>query len=105
MIKIKSIRFFNHEIFGDKEFDFSVGNKIPDVIVFAGENGSGKTRLLEEISNACNYTYYVSESQINKDNLVYEVKLDLNSENYVNMYSPEEKINMATLYYISRWYL
>ena len=57
MIKIKSITFFNHVIFGDQTFDFTIdGNTAVDNIIIAGENGIGKTKFLEELYNISNQT-------------------------------------------------
>lgn len=47
MPRIKSLEFKNHPIFGSTTFDFCRPSGEPaENIVFAGENGSGKTRLL-----------------------------------------------------------
>ncbi|MBZ9633335.1 AAA family ATPase [Clostridium sp. FP1] len=49
-MKIEKIKFHNHEILGDLEVDFQDKNgKNLDIIVFIGENGSGKTSLLKSI--------------------------------------------------------
>lgn len=51
-MKIKKIKIQNDPIFGTAEFDFTDNTgKIMDNIVLAGENGCGKTRLLNIIYN------------------------------------------------------
>lgn len=49
-MKIKSIDFINHKILGTIKFDFAIESGIiADTIIIAGENGTGKTALLEAI--------------------------------------------------------
>jgi energy-coupling factor transporter ATP-binding protein EcfA2 len=52
-MKIKTIEFTNHPIFGNKKFSFfnKETNRIYETILFAGENGSGKTSLLLFLDN------------------------------------------------------
>lgn len=56
MIKIKSIKFKTHPILGNLHLDFCDKNGNPaDTIIIAGENGTGKTTVLEEIYKIMNY--------------------------------------------------
>ena len=49
-MKIKSIEFKNHKILGDLKLDFTLDDgKIADTIIFAGENGTGKTTIINTI--------------------------------------------------------
>lgn len=49
-MRIRSIAFENHPILGDLSFDFTDANgNIVDTIIIAGENGCGKTALLNEL--------------------------------------------------------
>lgn len=58
MIKIKSIKFKDHDILGNLELDFCDKNGNPaDTIIIAGENGTGKTTILEEIKNILEYNF------------------------------------------------
>lgn len=55
-MKIKKIKWNNHPILGNLELDFinaTNGNPF-DTILFAGENGTGKTTILESISTFLN---------------------------------------------------
>jgi predicted ATP-binding protein involved in virulence len=55
-MKIKKVKWSNHPVLGDLEIDFtntSTGKPF-DTIVFAGENGSGKTTILGAISEFLN---------------------------------------------------
>lgn len=59
MIRIKSIQFFNHHIFENQIFDFTIDEINPvNNIIIAGENGCGKTKLLEELYNASNTLFF-----------------------------------------------
>lgn len=49
-VKIKSIRFQNFKAFDDATFDFVNDGKCLDFICFHGQNGSGKTTILETIT-------------------------------------------------------
>ncbi|MDP1727976.1 MAG: AAA family ATPase [Bacteroidota bacterium] len=55
-MKIKKVKWKNHPILGDLELDFidtTTGDPF-DTIIFAGENGTGKTTILESISTFLN---------------------------------------------------
>ncbi|MFQ6371445.1 AAA family ATPase [Shewanella sp. YIC-542] len=70
-MKIIEVKWKNHPVLGDLHLDFSnVSTHKPySTIVFAGENGTGKSTILEEISNFLNlgsfeyfeYISYVTE--------------------------------------------
>lgn len=54
-MKIKKIELINNPLFGNQEFDFTDNDGIVyDNVVLAGENGSGKTQLLNIIYDFCN---------------------------------------------------
>lgn len=55
MIKIKRIKFYNHNILGDLDLDFCDSNGNPyNNVILAGENGSGKSTVLNFIYNLFN---------------------------------------------------
>ncbi|MGD9555016.1 MAG: AAA family ATPase [Arcobacteraceae bacterium] len=72
-MKIKKIKWNNHPILGDLELDFmnNITGKPYDNIIFAGENGTGKTTILESLSIFLNlgsfeyfeYIEYIVDSQ------------------------------------------
>lgn len=60
---IKSIDLKNNEIFGDIHFDFCDSNGIPyQTVIFAGENGSGKSAVLNIIYSFCETMYSLKSS-------------------------------------------
>ena len=91
MIKIKSIKFKDHDILGDLELDFCDKDGNPaDTIIIAGENGTGKTTILEEIEKILTYNFdkNVSYEIVNNGNIFkYENGQFWNNNNSVN-YSP-----------------
>jgi ABC-type cobalamin/Fe3+-siderophores transport system ATPase subunit len=48
-MKIKSIEFKNHKVLKDLKLDFDTSGHINDISLLIGENGCGKTIILEEI--------------------------------------------------------
>lgn len=96
MIKIKSIKFFNHKIFGNQKFDFTKDgvNPVKNIII-AGENGSGKTKLLEELYNISNAKFYVYNNTYS--NKTHEIIIDISTENYYNFNDENQKVNNAIL--------
>jgi hypothetical protein len=81
MIKLKKIKFYNNKIFKEQEFDFTINNSSVKNIILAGENGTGKTKLLEELYNALQF------STLTYDNIIYEqpsyeLHFDISSLNY-----------------------
>jgi len=58
-MKIRKIEFVNHPILGSIAFDFTDKNgKTVDTIIIAGENGTGKTVLLDTIFNYNPFNLY-----------------------------------------------
>ncbi|PWW30826.1 AAA family ATPase [Chryseobacterium sp. AG844] len=54
-MKIRKVKWKGHPILGDLELDFLKPDNTPfDVVVFAGENGVGKTSILETIATFVN---------------------------------------------------
>ena len=50
MVKIEKIKFYNHPVLGDLEIDFRDKNgNVINTIIIAGENGCGKSTILNEI--------------------------------------------------------
>ena len=49
-MRIKSLKLKDHPVLGDLELDFTAGDRVADNIIIAGENGCGKTALLNVIN-------------------------------------------------------
>lgn len=96
MIRIKSIEFFDHVIFGNQKFDFTIDGNIPvNNIIIAGENGSGKTRFLEELYDICNRTFHLTTTEY--PHKTHEIILDLSDESYCDLKNENKMINKAVL--------
>ena len=68
MYRIKKIKFNNHEILGNLELDFTDRNgKAVDTIIIAGENGVGKSMILNELYS------YASGHPKNSAQIVLEI--------------------------------
>lgn len=64
MYKIRKIRFISHPILGDLELDFcEPSGKAADTVIFAGENGTGKSTVLEAL-------YRIASREVNFEALV-----------------------------------
>ena len=48
-MKLKKIEIKDNEKIGSVELDFTKNGVVQDTIIFAGNNGCGKTTILEEI--------------------------------------------------------
>lgn len=96
MASIKFIQFFNHYIFKNQIFDFTIDgiNPVKNVII-AGENGSGKTKLLEELYNVSNASFFVNNPIYSHKML--ELTVDISDDNYYNIDNNQEKIDTAIL--------
>jgi len=77
-MKITKVKWKNHPILGDLELDFTAsGTGIPfETVIFAGENGTGKTSILDSLStflNAGSFEYFEYLEYI-INNEVFEAK-------------------------------
>lgn len=96
MIKIKKIKFYNDKIFGNQEFDFTFEDgRIANNIIIAGENGVGKTKLLEHINWMLSNTYYLGNKNIT--NKLYELLIDISDEDYYAFDDKSKKIEEVLL--------
>ena len=79
-MKIKKIALLNNKLFGDIELKlFDDDNKVFDTIIFAGENGVGKTLLLEMI-NEFSHLYYAKNIPRDVENEKRFFTLELTDE-------------------------
>ena len=62
-IRILKVRCKNHYLFGDMEFDFTNNGHPVDTIIIAGENGVGKSTLLDIILRKDLYLTYLQVIQ------------------------------------------
>lgn len=73
-MKIKAIEFVNHPVFGNNTISFTNGDT-PNVVFLVGNNGSGKTHLLEAI-----YTVFTKNFHEYGQNYEITTTLDLLDE-------------------------
>lgn len=96
MVSIKSIHFFNHHIFENQTFDFTIDGINPtNNIIIAGENGSGKTILLEELYNISNIPFYPNNTVYSRK--THELVVDISDDNYCNFDNEQEIVKEAIL--------
>lgn len=88
-MKIEKILLENHYILGNMELDFTDKNgKIINTIVIAGENGTGKSTVLNLISELFRFTLHTREDE----KIIYEIILskeeieNLKSDNAMKRY-------------------
>ena len=75
MIKIKSIKFQKYPVLGNLCLDFCDKNGNPaDTIIIAGENGKGKTTILNEIEKILKYQHNKNVSYEIINNNIFEFK-------------------------------
>ena len=81
-MKIRKIALQNNVFFGNQEFDFTDNHgKVYDNIVLAGENGSGKTQLLNIIYDFCNLSL---TGDISNEIRVFSIVLSQDELQYVS---------------------
>lgn len=72
-MKIKKIRLENHPVLKNLELDFTDENGSPiDTIILAGENGTGKTSILEIIYELTSLNFH---STITNEKRIFEIEL------------------------------
>ena len=118
MYKIRKIVFHNHKILGNLILDFcDVNGKAVDTIILAGENGTGKSTILNEIYNISSHNintpctvefedinnivfsikyYFVKNSISNKDVIYAEDSHGFKS--FVNIEAFKQKYPFAGIY-------
>lgn len=76
-MKIRKINFKNHKVLNDLTLDFvdPVTGEPFDTVIIAGENGCGKTVILEEIYST------IGEYDLRKDNGAIDIEVQIDSEN------------------------
>ncbi len=92
MYKIKKIHFYNHPILNNLELDFcdDMGNPV-DTIILAGENGCGKSTVLNELYKIVIGNHPVSNStEYLIDDNIFTVKILLDENNKYHIHSYDE---------------
>lgn len=77
MYKIRKIKFKNHPILKDLELNFcDLNDKVVETIIFAGENGTGKSTILNELYRVASHTVNIPmEVEFEGDNnYIFKVK-------------------------------
>lgn len=73
-MKLRFIKFTDHPILGNLSLDFTVNGKAIDTVIFAGENGTGKSTILNAImslsTHDLNQMRYISELEVEHDGLI-----------------------------------
>lgn len=102
-MKIKSIQFDNHKILGNLYVNFCNSSGIPaDTILIAGENGTGKSTLLNEIYKIVTYSVnsemtVVCENDNKTFNLEYYTKnVNGNDISYVRFGDKEDNLQSSS---------
>lgn len=80
MYKIRKAKTINHPILGDFSIDFTKDDgSCFDTIIFAGENGTGKTTILEFLTLISSLTYDgTNQSLVETESIEIEVEVDNN---------------------------
>ncbi|MBA1363912.1 AAA family ATPase [Burkholderia gladioli] len=76
-MKIRKIKFNNHKVLNNLALDFvdPITNEPFDTVIIAGENGCGKTAILEEIYST------IGEFDLTKNNGEIELEIQIDIEN------------------------
>jgi predicted ATP-binding protein involved in virulence len=77
-IKIKSIAFKNFKVFDDCNFDFTNNNQIKNFVCFIGNNGCGKSTVLNSIG------LIFSNLNLSEDRLTYNLGKAVRHEKYID---------------------
>lgn len=72
-MKIRKIRYVNNPVFGDLQFDFTNDGQAVNTIIIAGENGVGKSVLLNDIFEFTNLS--IKHGAPRKEVRIFEIEL------------------------------
>ncbi|WDD89337.1 AAA family ATPase [Fusobacterium animalis] len=105
-MKIEKVRIKNVKGIKDLELSFKKDNKILDLIVLAGVNGSGKTTILEAIKDFFSNRYLNSNNQSIDLNIFFEIsenKFLKKIENFTNNNSENKLSNFFHILLVSTY--
>lgn len=82
MYKVRKIKFVNHQVLKNMELNFlGVDGNAVDTVIFAGENGCGKSTIIDELYKVVAGRKPVSNiTEYEVDGEIYTVKLDAKSD-------------------------
>lgn len=82
MYKVRKIKFFDHPILKNMEFSFvGMDGKAVDTVIFAGENGCGKSTIIDELYNAvAGQTPASNITEYEVDGEIYTVRITRENE-------------------------
>lgn len=88
MYKIRKVAFKNHKVLGNLTLDFCDTNgKAVDTVILAGENGCGKSTILNELYRiSCHQVISPVTIEVENDGKVYILRYDWNKPNGGYMY-------------------
>lgn len=81
-MKVRKISFFGHPLFGDLELDFTEQGRTVDTILIAGENGTGKSLLLQTLFRLSN----LQPQNDSDEHFEVEVELPHDEEGFVRAF-------------------
>ncbi len=73
-MKVKKIHFQDHKVLKNLEIDFTENDKVRDLTIIAGINGSGKTNILKYVYEYFNKQHYYNENLVNSIEFYFEEK-------------------------------
>lgn len=89
MYKIRKIKFENHPILKNLELNFcDLNGKVMETVIFAGENGTGKSTILNELYKIASHTVNIPmEVEFeDDDNSIFKIKYyfkEINNKKYI----------------------
>ncbi len=96
MYKIRKITFQNHPVLGDLSLNFcDINGDAVDTVIFAGENGCGKTILLNELYKIASHTN--TNNEFSAD--IVNVEFEHDAKIYTVKYYYKEIINTGKYLY------
>ena len=89
MYKVRKIKFENHPILKNLELNFcDMNGKVVETVIFAGENGTGKSTILNELYKVASHTVNIPmEVEFeDDDNSIFKIKYyfkEINNKKYI----------------------
>ena len=100
MLKIKSIKFVNDPVFKNKIFDFTTrSNDVASTVIIVGENGSGKTRLINILKQLTDFIFLNDKKDFlynNKNTRFTKQEIEHNNDFYLNAWEYEIEYEYTT---------